>query len=93
MRDNCEREGLAGRGKRCESVKDQVQMPTYKAETSARLRIEYVGNALCYGRPITRDGTRVHNECDGFRAGQMLLELVANARVPRNVDDSQGLMA
>lgn len=60
---------------------------------SARIRAEPGRDALCYSRPITRDGTRIHDECDGFRGGKVLLELVANARVPRNVDDSQGLTA
>ena len=46
------------------------------------------GNILCDGGPIARDGACIYDERDSLRARQVLLELVTNARVSRDVDDA-----
>ena len=43
---------------------------------------------LCDGGPIARDGACIYDERDSLRARQVLLELVTNARVARDVDDA-----
>lgn len=45
--------------------------------------------ALCHCRPVTRYGACIYYEsnCSGSR--QVLLELISNARMPRDVDDWQ----
>ena len=46
------------------------------------------GHLLCDGVTIARDGACIYDERDSLRARQVLLELVTNARVSRNVDDA-----
>ena len=49
-------------------------------------------HVLSDGGAIARDGAGVHDECDRFGVRQILLELVANPRVSRNVNQSYSLL-
>ena len=73
---------MSGRSGLCVDVCTAAQLESSDACTFGGDHI------LCNGGPIARDGACIYDERDSLRARQVLLELVTNARVARDVDDA-----